>query len=112
MISNIVTAVLVSVVSVLITSLVAFLLIKRNKSIGRRQSTQQDNKDCTAAALYDIPNIKDHADTCGPRWISNSINISQRSEESAEASIYDLPNIDDDEMMKSNAAYGALHRQR
>ena len=59
-VSTIVTAVLVSMVSVLITSLVFCLLMKRNSSTStRRKSKQRNYEESKTAVIYDLPNIKE-----------------------------------------------------
>ena len=57
-VSTVIAAVLVSLISVLVSSSVVYLLMKKTKSTGHSTKSCQENKGSNkAAVIYDLPNI-------------------------------------------------------
>ena len=56
-VSTVVTAVLVSLISVLVSSSVVYLLMKRTTSTSSSRSCQENKGPDKAAVIYDLPNI-------------------------------------------------------
>ena len=63
-VSTVVTAVLVSLISVLVSSSVVYLLMKRTTSTSSSRSCQENKESNNTPVIYDLPNILTVDDVC------------------------------------------------